>query len=105
MFSELHLSNPANSLSRHKIAGSFVASSGKMEATTKPEKQQPSSFGIFQKVLLFLVVFAVCVGFFVGLLLVRTRLNSLEETVSSLSEVCKAPSWGQCQVDILFSLT
>ena len=66
-----------------------------MEATTKPEKQQSSSFGILQKVLIFLVVFAVCVGFFVGLLLVRTRLNSLDKTVNGLSEVCKASSGGK----------
>ncbi|XP_020610296.1 collagen alpha-1(XXV) chain-like [Orbicella faveolata] len=65
-----------------------------MEATNKPEKQQPSSFGTLQKVLIFLVVLAVCVGFFVGLLLVRTRLTSLEETVNDLSEVCETPSWG-----------
>ena len=63
-----------------------------MEAT-KPEKRQSSSFGILQKVLIFAVVFAVCVGFFVGLLLVRTRLNSLEETVNGLREVSNS-SWG-----------
>ena len=73
--------------------GSFAAKPRKMEATTNPEKRQPSSFGIFQKVLIFLVVFAVCVGFFVGLLLVRTRLNSLEETVNGLREVSNS-SWG-----------
>ena len=65
-----------------------------MEAT-KPEKRQSSSFGILQKVLIFAVVFAVCVGFFVGLLLVRTRLNSLDKTVNDLSEVCKTPSGGK----------
>ena len=75
-----------------------------MEATTKLEKQQPSSFGILQKVLIFLVLFAVCVGFFVGLLLVRMRLNSLEETVNGLSEVCKTSSGGKSQADILLSL-
>ena len=73
--------------------GSFAAKPRKMEATTNPEKRQPSSFGIFQKVLIFLVVFAVCVGFFVGLLLVRARLNSLEETVNGLREVSNS-SWG-----------
>ena len=66
-----------------------------MEATTKPEKQQPSSSGILQRVLIFLVVFTVCVGFFVGLLLVRTRLNSLDKAVNDLSEVCKATSGGK----------
>ena len=75
-----------------------------MEATTKPEKQQPSSSGILQKVLIFLVVFAVCVGFFVGLLLVRARLNSLDKTVNGLREVCKTPSGGKSRADILFSL-
>ena len=74
-----------------------------METTTKPEKQKPSSFGILQKILIFLLAFAVCVGFFVGLLLVRTRLNSLDKTISGLSEVCKAPSGGKSQEDILFS--
>ena len=73
--------------------GSFAAKPRKMEATTNPEKRQPSSFGIFQKVLIFLVVFAVCVGFFVGLLLVRTRLNSLDKTVNGLREVSNS-SWG-----------
>ena len=76
-----------------------------MEATIKPEKQQPSSFGILQKVLIFLVVLAVCVGFFVGLLLVSSRLTSLEETVNGLSEVTKRrPSGGKSQADILLSL-
>ena len=75
-----------------------------MEATTKAEKQQPSSLGILQKVLIFLVVLAVCVGFFVGLLLVSKRLNSLEETVNDLSEVCKTPSRGKSQPAILSSL-
>lgn len=56
--------------------------------------------------LIFLVVFAICVGFFVGLLLVRSRLNSLEETVDGLREVCKTPSSGEFQAleDILPSL-
>ena len=75
-----------------------------MEATTKPEKQQPSSIGALYKVFIFFVVFAICVGFFVGLLLVRTRLTSLEETVNDLSEVCKTPSSGKSQADILPSL-
>ena len=66
-----------------------------MEATTKLEKQQANSLGILQKVFIFLVVFAVCVGFFAGLLLVRTRLNSLDKTISGLSEVCKTPSGGE----------
>ena len=92
---KLCLSNPANSLSGHEMAGSFVAEPGKMEATFMPEKQQPNSLGVLQKVLIFLVVFAVCVGFFVGLLLVRTRLNSLDKTVNDLSEVCKTPSGGK----------
>ena len=90
---KLCLSNPANSLSGHEMAGSFVAEPGKMEATFMPEKQQPNSLGVLQKVLIFLVVFAVCVGFFVGLLLVRARLNSLEETVNGLREVSNS-SWG-----------
>ena len=75
------------------MAGSFVAEPGKMEATFMPEKQQPNSLGVLQKVLIFVVVSAVCVGFFVGLLLVRTRLNSLEETVNGLREVSNS-SWG-----------
>ena len=68
-----------------------------------PEKQQASSLGVLQKILIFLVVFATCVGFFVGLLLVTTRLNSLEEAVNGLSEVSKS-SWGTSQADILLSL-
>ena len=77
------------------MAGSFVAKPGIMEAPFMPEKQQASSLGVLQKVLIFLVVFAVCVGFFVGLLLVRTRLNSLEETVNGLREVSnRSFSWG-----------
>lgn len=77
-----------------------------MEGTTKPEKQQASSIGGLQKVMIFLMVFAICVGFFVGLLLVRSRLNSLEETVDGLREVCKTPSSGEFQAlaDILPSL-
>ena len=94
VFIELYLCTTANSLS-HLIAGSFAAKAGKMEATSKPEKQQQSSFVILQRVLIFIVVFTVCVAFFVGLLLVKTRLNSLEETVNDLSEVCKTPSGGK----------
>ena len=75
-----------------------------MEATTNPEKQQSSSFGILQKVLIFLVLFTVCVGFFVGLMLVRTRLDSLDKTVKDLSDVCKTPSGGKSYADILSSL-
>ena len=100
---KLCLSNPTNSLSGLEIAGSFVAKPGKMEATFMPEKQQASSLGVLQKILIFLVVFATCVGFFVGLLLVTTRLNSLEEAVNGLSEVSKS-SWGTSQADILLSL-
>ena len=60
-----------------------------MKATCKSEKQPRSSFGALHKVLIFLVVVAICAGFFVGLELFRGRLNALEETVNGLGEVCK----------------
>lgn len=60
-----------------------------MEATSKAEKQPRCSFGALHKVLIFLVVLAICAGFFVGLELFRRRLNALEETVNGLKEDCK----------------
>ena len=90
----MYISNPVKSLSEHENSGIICRKAREMETTIKPEKQQPSSVGAVQKVLIFLVVLVVCVGFFVGLELVKTRLTSLEETVNGLSEVCKRPSLG-----------
>ena len=70
-------------------SGIICCKDRKMEATSKAEKQPRSSFGALHKVLIFLVVLAICAGFFVGLELFRRRLNALEKTVNGLSEDCK----------------
>ncbi|KAL9962638.1 hypothetical protein ACROYT_G031758 [Oculina patagonica] len=90
-FSHMLLTGPLNSVNPclSTIAGSFAAKPTDMEASTKPEKQQRSSFGALHKVVIFVVVLGICAGYFVGLELLRRRLNSLEETVNGLSEVCK----------------
>ena len=62
-----------------------------MEASTnakedKDNSNKRSSSGVLQKVIIFLVVLAICVGFFVGLELFRQRMTAVEATVNRLSE-------------------
>ena len=72
-----------------------------MEASSKAEKQPRSPFGALHKVMIFLVVLAICAGFFIGLELFRRRLNALEKTVNGLSEDCKNAHQGMSIVSIL----
>lgn len=65
-----------------------------MEASAKPEKKQRSSIGALRKAAILLVVLGICAGYFVGLELLRRRLNTLEETVNGLSEICKNADHG-----------
>ena len=62
-----------------------------MEASTnvkedKNNYENRSSWGVLQKVIIFLVVLAICVGIFVGLELFRQRMTAVEATVNRLSE-------------------
>lgn len=60
-----------------------------MEATSKEGKEKRSSNGALYKVVIVVVLLAICAGFGVGLELFRRRLVALEETVNGLSEICR----------------
>lgn len=66
-----------------------------MEATSIEGKQKRSSHGALYKVVIPLVVLAVCAGFVVGLELLSRRLTTLDETVNGLSEICRNDDQGK----------